>query len=164
MGKLAYPMTAASEAWKLEPFRVALRTPERAWELQALQVVVANGRFMGGGRITHPEAMLDDRLLSVYVVTAPEEPQAAGEEDATPRLQRLWRLLRVGLLLGRGRHLALPQVEHFQTRSLELSTEPALAVNADGELVGRAPMAFGVAPGALRVLVPNPSPSTAPGR
>jgi len=162
LGRLAYPMKAATEAWKLEPFHVRLRTPERTLELDALQVVVANGRFMGGGRITHPDATLDDRLLSVYVVSAPFDGSAGQGEDASPRLQKLWRLGRVGLLLGRGRHLALPEVEHFQTRSLQLETEPLLEVNADGELVGRTPMAFGLAPGALRVLVPSPAPATAP--
>ena len=155
VGQLAYPVTAASEAWKLEPFKATLRTRARTLEVEALQVVVGNGRYQGGGRIIHPSATLDDERLSVYVITA---EGSAAEETAAAKLQRLWRLARVGVVLRRGRHLALPQVTHFRTAALTLETDPPLEVNVDGELIGKTPTTFSVLPGALKVLVPaNPS-------
>lgn len=152
MGKLAYPVTAVSEAWNQEPFRAVLRAGARKLDVRALQVVVANGRFHGGGRVTHPAMMLDDARLGVYAIAAGEP----GQDGAPTPLERVWTLARVGMLLRRGRHLAHPAVEHFRTSGLTLQTDPPLPVNLDGELWGTTPVTFGIAPGALRVLVPKP--------
>jgi YegS/Rv2252/BmrU family lipid kinase len=148
-GPLAYPVAAAGEALAPEPFRVTLELPGDRRELAALQVVVGNGRFHGGGTLVAPGATIDDDLLDVYVV------EAAGASSAgVDRARNAWRLARLGVLLARGRHLDDAGVLHLRCRELVLDAEPAQEVNADGELLARTPVRCEISPRRLRVLAP----------
>jgi YegS/Rv2252/BmrU family lipid kinase len=149
VGPLAYPVAAAGEALAPEPFRVTLDLPGDRRALDALQVVVGNGRFHGGGTLVAPGATIDDDLLDVYVV------EAAGASAAgVDRARNAFRLARLGLLLARGRHLEHAGVLHLRCRELVLDAEPAQEVNADGELLGRTPVRCEISPRRLRVLAP----------
>ncbi len=104
-------------------------------------VVVANGRFAGGGMCFAPEAKLDDGLLDV--VTLPALSLARG----------------VGLMadLRRGTHLRREDVRAWRGKRLEVELEgeaPAW-MDVDGEAPGVAPASFEVWPGALRLLWPG---------
>lgn len=146
-GALAYPVAGAAEAAQVEPFRVRLSVDGAIREGLALQVLVGNGRFHGGGRLVAPEAALDDRLLDVYAVEV-----EAGE--GAERVRTMTRLAGYALRLLQGRHLDDPAVFHARGRAVTLETDPALEVDADGERACRTPVAFRVEPGALRVLAP----------
>jgi diacylglycerol kinase (ATP) len=148
-GRLAYPLAAAGESIAPEPFRLVIHEPDTGRELDALQVVVGNGRFHGGGTLVAPQATIDDDRLDVYVIAA-----AAGETSAADRAKNAWVLARVGLLLQRGSHLEHPSVLHLRCREVVIEAAPAQEVNADGELVGTTPVACRAAPGLLRVLAP----------
>lgn len=149
-GTLAYPVAGAAAAGQ-PPFRVRLEVDGRAEELDALQVVVGNGRYHGGGRLIAPRARADDHLLDVYVLAAASSPGAPRLRD---RLRDLAGLARYALLLLRGRHLEHPDVLHVRARRASLWTDPPLEIDADGELAGSTPVEFRVAPGDLAVLAP----------
>jgi diacylglycerol kinase family enzyme len=53
-----------------------------------------------------------------------------------------------------GRHLGIREVEYFPTVCAKVETDRPLDVYADGERVGQTPVEIGVAPAALRVIVP----------
>ena len=53
-----------------------------------------------------------------------------------------------------GGHEGHPLVEFHRTRALRIECASGSEVQLDGELVGRLPAVFGVAPGALRVIGP----------
>lgn len=149
-GPLAYPLAAAAAATE-PPFRVTLEWDRGTRELWALQVVVGNGRYHGGGRLVAPGALLDDRSLHLYVLAAASpEPSAPGG-----RLRDVATLARYAVLLARGRHTEHPGVLHARTTRVALRTAPRLELNVDGELDGRTPAEFRVEPRALRVLVPR---------
>lgn len=151
-GRAAFAVAAASEAWSHQPFRVELATPELTRSLLVHQVVVASGRYHGGGRVVSPVASVTSHLLDAYVITAATEP--GPPTDPSERIRELWTLLRVGLLLRRGRHLTHPNVEHFRTSSLSLTTDPPQRIDVDGELVGETPATFRIRPAALWVRAP----------
>ncbi len=153
-GMLAYPVAAASEVISAEPFALTIETEVLHRTVDALQVVVGNGRYHGGGRIIAPEARLNDHLLDFYVIT--EEATGPGVPEGTDReqLRRLWLLARVAMLLRRGRHLTHPNVFHLRTRKVRLDAMPPEELDIDGELFGTTPATFEVAPGALSVMVP----------
>ena len=106
-----------------------------------LQASVANAPAYGGGMRIAPRAKLDDGKLDVCVVRA------------MPRAK----LLSVFPTVYAGRHLNFKEVEYSQTDSVRISAESPLDVYADGEYVCKTPVSFGVAPGALKVIVPPAS-------
>jgi diacylglycerol kinase family enzyme len=53
-----------------------------------------------------------------------------------------------------GRHLGVCEVDYFQAAGARVRTDRPLPVYADGELVCSTPVAIGVVPGALTVVVP----------
>ncbi|WP_233582572.1 lipid kinase [Corallococcus sp. CA053C] len=155
-GKLAYPMAAAAEMRTLQPFHVRLQADTETLELDALQLVVGNGRYHGAGNMVSPEATLDDRKLHVYAITAPSAADGSGERTGLGHLQDVATLARVALGMRSGGHLDHEAVVHLDTRHLTVETDPPMEVNADGENVGMTPMRFEVASAALRVYAPAP--------
>lgn len=155
-GKLAYPVAAAAEVKDLQTFHVRLKADDQELELDALQLVVGNGRYHGAGNMVSPDAQLDDRRLHVYAISAPSV--ASGREGTgLGRVQDLATLARVALSLRSGEHEEHPAVTSLRAARLFVEADPVQEVNADGELVGRTPMRFEVAPAALRVYAPAPS-------
>ncbi len=148
-GALAYPVAGAAAATQ-PPFQLRLELGGRVEELPALQVVVGNGRYHGGGRLVAPGARADDHLLDIYVLAA-----AGTEGRVRDRASDLASLGRYALLLLRGRHLEHPRVFHARATTASVRTDPPLEVDADGELAGTTPAEFRVAPDALTVLAPR---------
>jgi YegS/Rv2252/BmrU family lipid kinase len=149
-GTLAYPVAGIASAGE-RPFRARLDVDGDSVELRALQIVVGNGRYHGGGRLVAPRARIDDRALDVYVVTAPSR-RGAG---ARGRVRELAALARYAVRLAQGRHVEDPGVLHAQAARVALETVPPREIDADGEIAGETPVVFRVDPGALRVLVPS---------
>ncbi len=145
IGPLAYPVSALAAFFKHEPFAARLTFPEGDHEPTAydrlLQIAIGNGRFYGGGMVVAPDAGIDDRYLDVYAI----------------RLGRKRDLVGVARYLKSGDFVKSEGVDHFRTRRVALETEPELAINVDGELVGRTPQEFSLAPNALHVIVPENS-------
>jgi YegS/Rv2252/BmrU family lipid kinase len=150
-GTLAYPVAGAAAA-AAPPFRARIEWDGETLELRALQIVVGNGRYHGGGRLVAPGARLDDRALDLYVVAAPSK-RAGGVRG---RAREVAALARYAFGLVRGRHLEDPGVFHAEVARVSIRTEPPLEIDADGELVGKTPVDFRIDPGALRVLAPAP--------
>jgi len=100
-------------------------------------VVMNNGRYGGGGMLTAPDADLADGLLDVLIV---------GNLN---KADLLWSLPRI----YKGTHLTHPKVELNKAREIEIRAEEPLYLQADGELLGRAPARFRVLPSALNIVV-----------
>lgn len=159
LGKGAFAIVAAGEAWSHRPFVVTLETDAGTARFEAHQVVVGNGRYHGGGQMVAPDASHDDRALDVYVIQS--EQRATPTDDAAeagPKMKDLWNLFRVATLLKRGKHLEHPAVVHLTTTRVRLTAHPAQEVDVDGELLGETPVEFTVRPAVLQVLVPARNP------
>ena len=152
-GKLAYPVAAPAAAVGRQAFKLRIELDGRVLEDDALQVVVGNGRFHGGGRLVAPGARIDDHRLDVYVLRAESDADGASKPD---RLRDLGALVRYAWLLLRGRHLEHPRVFHARTKRVRVVTDPPLEIDADGELAGRTPAEIRVVPRQLRVIAPRP--------
>jgi diacylglycerol kinase (ATP) len=137
-GKLSYLMAtfAVFARWRNCEVRVAVDGERRAARMH--DVIVANGRYFGGGMMICPEAAPDDGLLDVLLIG-----------DLTKR----------DLLLTlpksyKGRHLPHPKAEVLRGRVVEIEADEPLPIQLDGEQPGTAPVRFEVVPGALRLRVP----------
>ncbi len=137
LGGLAYLLSAGRTLPALEPHRVRLTidgVEEPGDELY--NVIVANGRTIGGGVRVAPSARLDDGLLDLLLV------------PALPLAQLALVVPRIAL----GEHLDDERVVARQVRRVELDADPPMRLTADGEVVGTTPAKIRVLPRAVRVL------------
>lgn len=140
-------------------FRAALeRLPERAaYEVEivdpdgtpfvekALNVAVANGRFVAGGIPAAPYAELDDGLLDVVLV---KDCGLVALTSLAPRV-----------LLGRHLEDADECILFLQARRLVVRADRPLPWNLDGEPFVSGDLSFEVEPGALEVVVGEEEPA-----
>lgn len=99
-------------------------------------LAAGNGRFLAGGMKVCPTAVPDDGLLEVVL------------GDGLGKLETLAVLPRV---YGGG-HVRHPKVSVFAAREVTVRPQADLTVQADGEIVGKAPATFSVVPGGLQVV------------
>ena len=117
--------------------------PER---VEALNVVVANGRTAAGGRPAAPRANPEDGLLDVVIVKECLATELAG----------------LAALALAGDYLDSEHILYRRVRRVRIASRPGMWFNVDGELHTNDPATFEVLPGALRVAVgPDYTPEPA---
>ena len=102
-------------------------------------VVVANGRYFGGGMKMCPDALPSDGLLDVVTIGD------VTKRDLVLTMPRIYR----------GTHLPHPKAEALRGRVITIETDEPVPVELDGEQPGTTPARFDVLPGALRLRVPT---------
>jgi YegS/Rv2252/BmrU family lipid kinase len=123
-------------SWRNTELSVEAGAERRTGKMTNL--IVANGRYQGGGMLIAPEAVPDDGLFDVLLIG-----------DITKRDF----VLNVGKIY-RGTHLSHPKIELLRSASVSVDAEVALPIELDGEQPGTTPARFEVVPGALRLRVP----------
>ncbi len=101
-------------------------------------VIVAIGRWHGGGMHLAPDASQDDGLFDVVLI---------GDVNKLDFLTTAPRLYS-------GKYLSHPKVDHLRSAAVEIDATEPLPVEVDGEPIGLTPAGFEVVPAALRVRVP----------
>ena len=101
-------------------------------EAALCNVVVANGQFFGGGLKVAPRSLPDDGRFDV---------QAWGGSPTD--------VVRAARQLRDGSHLQRSDVRAWPSATVVVEAERAVAVEADGELLGSSPVHFDVLPKAL---------------
>ena len=141
-GKSRYLVALAIELAKLRPitYRVVLDGVETVTD--AVLIAVGNNQSIGGGMRVTPDALVDDGLFDVLVVT--------------PLSRRAF--LRVFPRVFAGTHLGHPAVTIHRAKTVRIEAERVVAY-ADGERVSQLPVDIEIVPGALRVLMPQSVPS-----
>lgn len=137
-GPLAYLIGAAKAIPDLDGYETKIGWDDGPLEsVDALNVVVANGRTAAGGKPAAPRANPEDGLLDVVVIKNCTGPELAG-------------LAAVALA---GDYLESDQVLHERVTSIRVESHPGMWFNIDGELLTKEPVRFEILPGALRVAV-----------
>ena len=102
-------------------------------------LIVANGRYQGGGMLFAPEASPHDGLFDILLIG-----------DITKRDF----ILNVGKIY-RGTHLSHPKIDLLRSATVSVDGEVAVPIELDGEQPGTTPARFEVVPRALRLRVPG---------
>jgi diacylglycerol kinase (ATP) len=140
-GPLAYLRGAAAALSELRAYRTTLAFDNsESLMLDLYNVVVANGRYVGGGTLIAPEASVDDGLLDVVLI-----PQRPATELALLAAQ-----------VAMGAHLTSDAIVFRRAAKLTVNSKPGMWFNVDGELVGNEPARFEILPRALRFIAPKP--------
>lgn len=96
-------------------------------------IMVANGRYIGGGMMIAPQAEIDDGLFDVVLL---------GDFSA-------WTILRHMPKIYQGNHLKIPGVIMQRGRSIVITSEERILLDIDGEQPGRGPIKLSLKPGSL---------------
>ncbi|MGZ8687401.1 MAG: diacylglycerol/lipid kinase family protein [Gaiellaceae bacterium] len=102
-------------------------------------VIVANGKFLGGGMKMCPDAEPDDGLLDVLTIGD------VTKRDLVVTMPKIYR----------GTHLPHPKAEALRGRVVTIETDEPVPVELDGEQPGTTPARFEVLAAALRLRVPR---------
>ena len=140
-GPLAYLRSAVAALPQLRAYRtrVALGKGKRL-TLSLYNVVIANGRYVAGGRLIAPDASIDDGLLDIILI----QERSAAE------------LALLAAQVALGKHLSSNAIVFRRAAKVTVNSKPGMWFNVDGELVGNDPAKFEVLPRALQFVVAAP--------
>ena len=138
-GKASYlwATLAVFARWRSGEIRVTVGDETRTGRMH--DVVVANGRYFGGGMMMCPEAEPDDGLFDVLLIGD------LTKRDLMLTLPKTYR----------GKHLPHPKAELLRGAIVTVDADVPLPIELDGEQPGTTPARFEIVPRALRVRVPR---------
>ncbi|HEY4716199.1 MAG TPA: diacylglycerol kinase family protein [bacterium] len=99
-------------------------------------VIVANGKYFGGGMMVAPQAEIGDGLFDVFIVG-----------DISKK-----KILKYGRLIYTGAHINLPEVNYLRGKIIEADSSEKVLLDIDGEQPGRLPARFEIIPSALKII------------
>ena len=137
-GKASYlwATLAVFSGWRASEVELEVDDERRSGRM--FDVVVANGRFFGGGMEICPEAEPDDGLLDVLTIGD------VTKRDLATTMPKIYR----------GTHLPHPKAELLRGAVVTISSVDTLPIELDGEQPGTTPVRIDVLPRALRLRVP----------
>lgn len=142
LGSAAYVLTGIRVLWSHQPFRCRLTMPGgTVYTSLTHEIIIANGGGFGAGLID-PDALIDDSRLTVFTVSTLNRR----------RILLLW-------MSAMRRRPLIGGVVRFSAGEVEIEADPPQYINIDGRRGGATPVHIGLAPGALKVLVPAPRES-----
>jgi diacylglycerol kinase (ATP) len=100
-------------------------------------VIVANGRYHGGGMKLAPDARQDDAVFDVVLIG---DVTKLDFVTTAPKLYS-------------GRYLSHPKVELLRSSTVRIDAGERLPLEVDGEPIGTTPARFEIVPAALRLRV-----------
>lgn len=138
-GAFAYAIGTARALPNMERYHTTVAwEDEPPVEVRAFNVLVANGRTIGGGTPVAPEASLEDGLLDVVVV------REGGALDIARLTARAYTTRD---------YTEDEKILYRRVRRVEVASTPRMEFNVDGDPLTTRPVTFEVVPGALRVVV-----------
>ena len=137
-GKTSYLWATLRVFAGWSPAAVRLTVDEERRESRMVDVVVANGRFFGGGMKICPDAEPDDGFFDVLTIGD------VTKRDLIVTMPKIYR----------GTHLPHPKGELLRGRVVTIETDEPVPIQLDGEQPGTTPCRFDVLPHALRLRVP----------
>jgi diacylglycerol kinase (ATP) len=138
-GKLSYLRASLEVARDFDVRDLTLYLDGEEQKVRAVNVVVGNCRYAGGGWLAAPKANPEDGLLDVVII------ETLGLTDV---------LQLAPASLARADYLGKEGVFFARAKEIRVETQlPGLEFTADGEVIGDEPAEFSVIPRALKVIV-----------
>lgn len=138
-GKLSYLRASLEVAKDFEVRELTLYLDGEPREVRAVNMVVGNCRYAGGGWLAAPKANPEDGLLDVVII------ETLGLADVLQLAPQS---------LAKSDYLDKEGVFSARAQEIRVETQPpGLEFTADGEVVGDEPAEFFVIPKALKVIV-----------
>jgi YegS/Rv2252/BmrU family lipid kinase len=116
--------------------RAEIRIDGQKISADVFSLNVGNGRYCGGGMRQTPDALPDDGLLDVTVISG------IGKIGIIRNLK----------ILYDGTILSHPKIEGYRCKTLSVSSESLLYIEADGESLGHSPAEFTIIPSGINIV------------
>jgi YegS/Rv2252/BmrU family lipid kinase len=136
-GRLGYLLGGLPRFLRHRPFHVRILADGDVHEYEALEVVIANGRYHGGVLVTL-QAHVDSHDLVARIV-----------KGSSP-----WQLARAWVRSAIGRPAGRELVELLRFRAANVQTQPPQAIAVDGEPLAETPADVAIAASAIRLYAP----------
>ncbi len=137
-GPLAYLVGAVTVMPDMKDYQTYLRCDDGELErVEAVNIILGNGRTAAGGKPVAPLANPEDGLLDLVIIKAGSALELTG----------------LAARVVAGNYLESPQVLYRKVRRAEIASVPGMWFNVDGELLTNDPVVFTALPGALEVVV-----------
>lgn len=134
-GKVAYYLSFLIEFFKSKTYELSYRIDGQNGAGKYYFLVMANGKYYGGGMKIAPDAVIDDGVIDIVGVA---------------KMSKL-KLLFNSTKIYRGTHLEIEGVEHYIGKDIYLNSERETLIQMDGEVVGVLPLEISVHRKALKV-------------
>jgi len=135
-GPFSYLISLFTSLISYKPIICQVKVDGQEIDADVFSMSVAICRFNGGGMMQAPDAIPDDGLFDVTIIT---------------RVSRFVVIRSVKKLYD-GSFLSMPQVKTFRGARVEIESNPNLYLETDGESLGHTPMQFEVIPLGIRVV------------
>ena len=121
---------------RFKPTELHVQADAKEFSGRANNVVVANGQYFGGGMKISPYSFPDDGFFDVHVSFGPKS-------ESFTLLPKIFK----------GEHLPHPHIRQMKAKTVEITADRPLSVEADGEVLGSTPARFEVLHRALRLKI-----------
>lgn len=138
IGTAAYAVAGIKPLLTHRPFDCRIRWGKNRLDLRTHQVIVANGRFFGSTPIL-PDATIEDGEFALFTTSG----------------TTTWDVAKSFAAMFARRQVDLRDAHYFSAPKIAIRTSPRVALAIDGDVIGKTPARFRVAPRALRVMVPR---------
>lgn len=138
-GTLPYLLSVFIELGRFKIRDVHIRVDgELVFEGPVVDIIVANGKYAGGGMQFSPNSVIDDGLFNVIVL-----------KKAT-RTKFLLNFPKV----YKGTHLSFKEILELKGSVIEVDADQEMLLQPDGEVFGEAPVRFEVHKDAIDLIIP----------
>lgn len=134
LGKTRYLVAFWPTLAAFDPVTMTVATPDETRRVHAHNLLVANGRFIGGGMHISPHSDPSDGSFDVQVNVGPKR-------QALTLIPKIYR----------GSHLPDARILEMSGSKVSVDTDSPVPIEADGEMVGVTPATFTVLPGLLEL-------------
>jgi diacylglycerol kinase (ATP) len=134
LGRSRYLVAFWPSLVSFDPVTMTISTAVGTHQVHAHNLLVANGRYLGGGMQISPHSDPSDGVFDVQVNVGPKR-------QAFMLIPKIYR----------GTHLPDDRILQLSGRRFSVTTETPVPIEADGEMVGVTPATFTVLPGALEL-------------
>lgn len=142
-GAFAYWMTAVGRLMETQEYRLEVQLDDEVVEMESYGLLVANGRYVGGGFPAAPHAYLNDGWFDVVVI------------PVLPTLD----LIGAGLDFWFGREHVAEQIKIYRSRRVHVRGTPKLPFSVDGERAEALEATFTLLPAAMKFVVGENPPA-----
>lgn len=138
-GSMAYVLSIIYTVFKHKINRIKVDIDGVKTEMDSLLVAVANGKYYGGGMMPAPDAVLDDGLFDICLVSEVSRRQIL---NLFPKYMK-------------GQHGVLKQVSFHKGQKIKIEGDEELCLNIDGEIVSAGTVNFEIIKSGIKVILPE---------
>lgn len=124
--------------YKNQPVKVTADT--FSYEKKIMSLIVANGKYFGGGMGIAPHALPDDKLLSVVII---------GEIST-------WAYIKNMGNIRKSKKIVHPELQYLHASEIYIESPAGpLPIDMDGEFIGFSPVTMKIVPAAIKFIGPK---------